>query len=162
MAALADKTYSPLLHTRVAEIKALEQLPEPSKDLLFPLIVARPWPNASQLESTWRKISTSFGDRRFALDIDSFMHRSGSSREAAQDFDALFAVEDGFANYYAQVEALDYAVPVLQVRGNEVTDLNVQLEHVDRIDRGCVLRLRHDLSPSGGRSLNRRGVWPNS
>jgi hypothetical protein len=83
------------------------------------------------------------------------MHGSGSSREAAQDFDALFAVEDGFANYYAQVEALDHAVPVLQIRANQVANLEAQLEHVDRIDRGCVLRLRHDLQDRANTEVRR-------
>jgi hypothetical protein len=142
---LAGKTYCPILHARVAEIKALERLPEPTKDLLFPLVVGRPWPNAKHLSKTWEKVSAAFGARRFALDIDPFKRNSSSEKPAATEFNSLFDSSDGYANYYAEVEGVEAAIPVLQLTDGFLPDLARQLEHVERLDRGVVLRVQRDF-----------------
>jgi hypothetical protein len=142
---LAGKTYCPILHARVAEIKGLERLPEPTKDLLFPLIVGRPWPNAKHLKKTWEKVIAAFGERRFALDIDPFKKIPTSDKPAAAEFAKLFDPTDGYANYYDEVEGIETAIPVLQLTAGFMPDLVRQLEHVARIDRGVVLRVQRDL-----------------
>lgn len=139
---LANVSYCPVLHTRVAEIKALSQLPTSSKDLLLPLIVARPWPNANQLAHTWKKIADAFGPRRFALDLDLFKRGAATERLAGAQFDALFDGEDGHRRYYDLVGSLEHAIPTLQLSGGVAAALDRQLEHVDEIDQGLVLRLR--------------------
>ncbi len=71
--------YCPALHSRVAEIKALSKLPAATKDRLFPLIIARPWPNAKHLDRTWEKVGEAMGNRRYALDLDRTKRNSGAS-----------------------------------------------------------------------------------
>lgn len=142
---LAGKTYCPILHARVAEIKGLERLPEPTKDLLFPLVVARPWPNANFLSKTWEKVASAFGARRYAVDLDPFKKAASSEKPAAAEFARLFEVEDGYANYYAEVEGIGQnAIPVLQLTNGFIPDLARQIEHAIRLDRGLVCRIQRD------------------
>lgn len=143
---LEGKSYCPVLHTRVAEMQGLERLPEASKDLLFPLVVARPWPNAKAMKNTWDRIEVAFGTRRYALDLDLFKKGSNSQKPAAKEFDALFDPARGHKAYYDQVSALQFAVPVLQLSGGFVFDLDAQLANAHEIDRGIVLRLEHGVS----------------
>jgi hypothetical protein len=142
---LAGKTYAPILHARAVEIRALSELPDATKDLIFPLVVARPWPNAKHLRSTWKKLKEAMGDRRFALDLDHSKYRSGSPLPAADEFDKLFAEEDGFAAYYAEVASVDGAVPTLQIA--DPANMERQLQAAIDLDRGLVLRLQYGLTP---------------
>jgi hypothetical protein len=143
---LAGKTYCPILHARVAEIKGLERLPEPTKELLFPLIVARPWPNANHLSKTWEKVADAFGARRYAVDLDPFKKHSNSDKPAAAEFTALFEPNDGYVSYFDAVEAIGpNAIPVLQLTNGFLPDLDRQIEHAARLDRGLVCRIQRDL-----------------
>lgn len=142
---LEGKTYCPLLHTRVAEMKALQMLSSATKDLLFPLFVMRPWPNAKRIEKTWDKISECFGPRRHAIDLDPFK-RGAVRAGAGPEFDALFDPSNGFENFYRAVEDREFAIPVLQSADGALDDLDRQSGHVDRIGRGAVLRLQQGIT----------------
>ncbi|MDX2274358.1 MAG: hypothetical protein NW206_02820 [Hyphomonadaceae bacterium] len=144
---LEGRTYCPVLHARVAEMKALFQLPAASKAKLFPTIVARPWPNAKGLDRTWEKILEATSGFQFALDLDRTRFRAENPRPAGQAFDALFADDDGFANYYEQVAALPGAIPVLRTYPT-LQQLDQQLDHIAELDRGFVLRLEYQASAS--------------
>jgi hypothetical protein len=140
---LEGKDYCPLLHARISEIKALVHLPAPTKDLIFPLIVARPWPNAKHLVRTWEKIGEALGDRRFALDLDRERFGQVTARPANSEFNSLFDESGAYQNYYDQVAQLEHAVPVLRVDGTGLKHLARQLDHIDEIERGFVLRVEH-------------------
>ncbi|WP_188237309.1 beta family protein [Sphingopyxis sp. LK2115] len=137
--------YCPTLHARVAEIKALTQLPAATKDRLFPLIIARPWPNAKHLNRTWKKIAEALGNRRFALDLDRMRQNSGGKLAAAAEFDALFVSRNGFANYYDTVSDITEAIPVLRISGGEATQFDAQAHHIDDLDRGLVVRIEYGI-----------------
>ncbi|MEI5687243.1 beta family protein [Sphingomonas kyungheensis] len=138
---LQNIAYCPILYTRVAEMKALFQLPATSKDRMFPVLSARPWPNAKQLSRTWEKIGEAFGSRRFALDLDPTRRLSSSGKPAAEQFAALFNPASGYAAYYEAVEGVPFAIPVIRISEDGITDLEGQARHIERIDRGAVLRL---------------------
>jgi hypothetical protein len=138
---LENAAYCPVLHTRQAEIKALLQLPTATKDRLFPLLVARPWPNAKELGRTWEKIEEAFGARRFALDLDRSRYDPNNQKPAAIEFNRLFDRSNGFENYYSALEPLQSAIPVLRMEGGQVNEIDRQAEHVDALDRGLVCRL---------------------
>lgn len=150
---LEGKTYCPVLHTRVAEMKALQMLAPATKDLIFPLVVARPWPNAKRLEKTWEKFTEAFGDRRFALDLDPFK-RGSVNAEAGREFDALFDGRGGFERYYHAVSELDFAVPVVQFEDRAIRELDRQIEHIDELGRGAVLRIQQGRVADPITSLN--------
>lgn len=140
---LENVEYSPTLYTRVAETKALQNLPAATKDRILPILVARPWPNARELSKTWEKIAEAVGDRRFALDLDSFKENSGTGRQAAREFDALFQPSNGYERYYSALDNIPNAIPVLRLTNGALPDLVSQLRHVERLQRGAVLRLVH-------------------
>jgi Beta protein len=140
---LENLSYCPILHARVAEIKALFQLPAAAKDRIFPLIIARPWPNANRLQRTWDKVSEAFGGRRFALDLDLTRRNSGSDKPAAAEFDRLFSAHGGFANYYAVVAAIPEAIPVLRISGGGAAEFDEQADHIIELDRGLVVRIAY-------------------
>jgi len=141
---LENYPYCPTLHARVAEIKALGQLPAATKDRIFPVIVARPWPNAKHLDRTWEKIAEAIGNRRFALDLDVTKRNSGGDRSACAEFDNLFLSRNGFANYYDAVGDIPEAIPVLRIQGGEAAQFDIQAAHIDNLDRGVVVRIEHD------------------
>lgn len=144
---LENINYCPVLHARIAEMKALFQLPAISKDRLFPLIVARPWPNANRLHRTWEKIAEAFGQRRFALDLDEFKRGTPTSRPAGAEFDALFDPANGWSNYYQLVEQISGAVPVLRSQNTRnPAALQAELANVLALDRGLVVRINHDTT----------------
>lgn len=158
---LAGKTYCPILHTRAAEMKGLRRLPEPSKDLIFPLLVARPWPNANHLSKTWEKVEEAFGARRFALDLDTFKQFSDSSKPAAAEFRALFDPAEGHQAYFEQVAELPSAVPVLQLTGGDIPDLQAQVAHATALDRGLILRVQYGRCPHPNAVLAKVfDAWP--
>lgn len=137
--------YCPALHARVAEVKALAKLPAATKDRLFPLIIARPWPNAKHLVRTWEKISEAMGNRRFALDLDRGKRNSGGKLAAASEFDELFVSRNGFANYYEMVSEISEAIPVLRLSGGEAAQFEAQALNVEELDRGLVVRIEYGV-----------------
>ncbi len=140
---LEQIVYCPILHTRQAEIKALIQLPLVSKQKIFPLIVARPWPNAKGMVRTWEKVAEAFGAYNFALDLDTSRYDQGTGKAASDEFRLLFNPANGFSNYYDAIAALPRAVPVLRLNGGSIPEIDKQATHVDLMDRGVVCRLQY-------------------
>lgn len=132
--------YCPLLYTRVAEIKALFQLSSAAKDRMFPIFVARPWPNSKELARIWDKLEEAFGNRRFGLDLDESRAMPNGSR-VSEDFSALFDPASGFQNYYNAVSDLQWAIPVLRYQGGEFPQLEGQVAHATDLDRGFIVRI---------------------
>src|SRR5262249_35142631 len=115
-----------------------------TKDLMLPLIVARPWPNGKHLMRTWEKVAEALGERPFAVDLDRERFGQTSPRPANAEFNALFDESNAYANYYNQVAALPFAIPVLRLNPSGVKNLQGQLAHIDRLDRGgFVVRIEH-------------------
>lgn len=136
--------YCPILHTRVSETKALRQLPTASKDRIFPVFVASPWPNAKHLSKTWEKVTEAFGPRRFAIDLDPLKRHSGTGKPAAAEFDELFDPTDGFENYYAEISNIPGAVPVLQLTQHPgESHVPEQALRAEALDRGLIVRIQY-------------------
>lgn len=138
---LQGRTYVPMLHARLAEMRALGELPNDTKNRMLPIIRCRPWLNSKSLDAVWAKISEVFLDRVFGLDLDHTKNIPSKLHPAYIEFCRLFSSEDGFANYYEQVNGLNWAVPVLRSGGFGFPELIRQIEHVAEIDRGLVVRV---------------------
>ena len=130
-----------MLHARLAEMRALGELPTATKNKLFPIIRARPWLNSKSLDAVWAKIEEVFPERWYGLDLDSTKNRSDKDSEAYTAFRQLFVQDDGFSNYYDLVASKDWAVPVLRAAGIGFPDLERQLQHVAAIDKGLIVRV---------------------
>lgn len=139
---LESVEYCPRLLARLAEMKALFQLPVASKDVILPLIAAAPWPNAKHIERTWEKLTEAAAGRRYALDLDESYTASSSPRPAATEFRSLFDPTTGYANYFGQISDLPNAIPVLRLV-QERSLFQQQLEHIERLDRGLFLRMAY-------------------
>lgn len=138
---LQGRTYVPMLHARLAEMRALGELPNATKNKLFPIIRARPWLNAKSLDAVWNKIDEVFPERLFGLDLDSTKNVASRDSEAYISFRQLFLPDDGFKEYYDLVASRDWAVPVLRSTGFGFPDLARQLDHVEAIDKGLIVRV---------------------
>lgn len=133
--------YVPILHSRAAEQKAYRELPSPTKDLIFPVFVARPWPNASQLSTLWDRLQECVAGRRFGVDLDHTRRNKESDRPAQQQFDELFDPAGAFDAYYEAIREIDGAVPVLRSEGGEFVSLGEQCAKVRDIGRGGFFRI---------------------
>jgi hypothetical protein len=133
-----------MLHARLAEMRALRELPDPTKNKIFPVIKGRPWLNALSLDRVYEVISESYPERAYALDLDSTKLDIASDKPSAKEFAALFDAGDGYANYYGKVGDLDFAVPVLRYHPPAPLQLDRQLDHVQALDRGVIIRVLAD------------------
>lgn len=140
---LGTAAYCPVLFTRVAEIKALGNLPSAAKNRLFPILLCRPWPNAKELKRTFEKIEEALEGRRFALDLDPSRYQVGTGRAASEQFDELFNDDDGYASYYSAVSDVAGAVPVVRVAGGTVRHVSRQIAHLIELERGGILIFRY-------------------
>jgi Beta protein len=137
---LQGRTYVPMLHARLAEMRALHELPSTTKNKLFPIIRTRPWLNSKSLDAVWQKINDAFPERMFGLDLDATRNIPGKESEAYQAFRKLFVPNDGFSAYYNMVAEREWAVPVLRSVGFSFPEIERQLEHVVKLDRGLIVR----------------------
>ena len=135
------RNYVPLLKTGVAEMEAYRALYPDVKDSLFPVFLARPWPNASHFDFTIDKVREAIGDHPFGFALDSDRHRHSNTRPAQQEFDALFNSRLGYAHYYEVVESFDHAVPVLIPTTNPDVLIR-QIGNAERLDRGLIVHQR--------------------
>ena len=70
---LFEANYVPTIFLRNAELLAVSELPEATKDILTPIFCLKPWFRSKLLSNSIKKIETSFGEgRSFFLDIDPF------------------------------------------------------------------------------------------
>lgn len=127
-------------------MKALSQLPPFSKARIFPLLTARPWPNAKSLNRTWDKVGEALPGGRYALDLDASKRGRRDESDALTEFDDLFSEADGYKRYYDLVQSLPNAVPVIRCEGGRLNRLDDQCRYIDNIDRGAVLKLRQGFT----------------
>jgi hypothetical protein len=138
---LQGRTYVPMLHARLAEIRALRELPSATKNKIFPLIRVRPWLNAKSLDAVWQKIDEAFPQRLFGFDLDATRNILGKESDAYQTFRGMFIQDDGFAAYYQAVAERQWAVPVLRAASFGFPEVERQLEHAANLERGLIVRV---------------------
>lgn len=133
--------YVPLLHARLAEIRALEGLEEVTKRRIFPVVRVRPWFNARSIERAYEVVEEAIGEALYGFDLDSTKFDPTSDRPAMQEFARLFEAEHGYENYYETVFQGQYRVPVYRGLSDPDPQIAFQLGHVQRIGRGLVVRV---------------------
>lgn len=134
-------TYSPLLHTRQSELRGLKELPESTKDLLFPIFVLRPWPRAKSIAMAFDKVLDAMGGRPFGLDFEVEYPAANPNKVAELEFDELRSPDICFNAYYEKIAEVEGAVPVLRLT-ESVECLERQIERIVEIGRGGFVRIR--------------------
>ncbi|MBO6764062.1 hypothetical protein [Maricaulis sp.] len=133
--------YVPILHTRVAEIKALKNVPTLLKDLTLPVLVLRPWQNASRINFFWDKVEDAIARRPFALDLD-WGYELRENRSADQEFGELRNPDNGFQQYFDFVRGgSNFAIPVIQHRGADGDCFREQVDRANTLGRGAFYRM---------------------
>ena len=132
--------YFPTLAIRPAEMRALEELPEKSKDRICPVILLCPWSTANTLESASERLIKAFGKSRpFFLDIDPHYVNETSDRDAVLRFNDMRLGNDNWESYYKFVENVPNALPVLQIKGANKASVSQQLDNILELDRDVFL-----------------------
>lgn len=141
---LEGRDYVPLLYTRLAEIRAMRELPESSKNLLVPVFKLRPWLNSKTLDRALEVIEEAVGNRLYGLDLDEFKYNASPDpeKQAHVTFSSLFNDEDGFGAYYNLVSEGANRVPVFRELGSPNVQIERQIEHIQGIDRGVFVRAK--------------------
>lgn len=135
--------YFPTLGIRPSEMRALEELPESTKDRLTPVVLFAPWVGSKHLKNSVDRLKTAFDSRPFYLDLDTAYESDQTDRPAVTEFAKLFEDDgSGPKNYYDFVESIPNAIPVLRVENNLATTLDYQLERINTLERGFMVRLR--------------------
>jgi hypothetical protein len=137
--------YVALLHTKPAEVRALQHLEKAPRDGLFPILVARPG-HHHDMEKTWPIYAKAVGAYRYGLDID--RHKLGQTKAepAKSQFDSLFAPDNGFSAYFDRVAKMEGAIPVFRSIGGRFENLADQFDRIEELDRGVILRIERGFT----------------
>ncbi len=141
---LEGRDYVPLLYARLAEIRALRELPESSKNLLVPVFKLRPWLNSKTLARALEVVEEAVGDRLYGLDLDDFKYEANPdpTKEARVEFSRLFDHTNGFKRYYDLVEDGPNRVPVFRSIASKKVQIDRQIDHIEEIGRGVFVRAK--------------------
>ena len=144
------KTYFPTIGLRPAEIRALEELPENTKDRILPIILFAPWVGSNSLEKSLERVVDAFGKRAFFLDLDTAYYSKGKPRDAVIEYEGIVGNED---NYFALVEGIPQAIPVLRIEAATSYSIANQLVKLGELDRNFLVRIRKGAFPTGDISI---------
>jgi len=132
----SDVPYLPMLSLRPAEMRALEELPNLTKDRLLPIIHLRPWVNAHRLESATGRIATAYGDRRVIIAMGE--REQANERPVHAELEALRQPAHGFRQWCEFFETNENYIPAVQF-SPEVPQEEAQIARLFGMDRGLVV-----------------------
>lgn len=131
--------YVPMLTVSVAEMRALEELPERDKELLLPYFQLRPWGVSHQLDNTLNRIVEAYGDRPYLADLCGPLVVNGDERPVHAQLRSLKIPDDGYRNWCSLVERDANMIPVVQLA--DLTQFTRQTERLYDLQRGLGLYL---------------------
>jgi len=142
---LFEAQYVPTIFLRRAELKAVEELPEATKDTLTPIFCLKPWLSSKDLRKSVKKIETVFGDdRRYFLDIDPFYEAPADNlRLAQEEFLELIDEDSGTENWIDLLAEYPNACPCLQVERAAPEQVQMQISAFTEMDRTFLVRLNY-------------------
>lgn len=140
--------YVPLLYTKRAEIRALENLDATTRTKIFPILGVRPWPNAHEFGAIEPYLASATHGYRYGVDLDKDKRGHVNVQPCAVQFDALFDPHGGFGNFYDFVASHPDRVPVLRDSAGEYVQLNEQFDRIDELHKGVIVRLRRGYTAS--------------
>lgn len=132
--------YFPTLGIRPSEMRALEELPEKTKDRLRPTVLFAPWVGSHSLSASLERVTKAFKGRPFYLDID----RSYWSEKARPAVEEFFAIRDeggDYGEYFSIIRNCEFAIPTIQLENTDSSGVSAQIQAANEIGRGFMLRL---------------------
>ncbi|CAI3786942.1 hypothetical protein AHFPHNDE_00588 [Pseudomonas sp. MM227] len=143
--------YIPLLAISIAEITAMEQLPDKDRDMILPLFPLKGWASAHKLSSSIKKIREATGSRPWIADIDTKFLSSNKTflftgsfpeRPVFHELQKLLDPHDAFNNWCEFIKYHEDAIPCLRLENLEdLKKLHEQAIKLCALARGLVIRL---------------------
>lgn len=140
--------YVPLLYTKRAEIRAMENLDANTRAKIFPILAVRPWPNTKEFNAICPYLASATAGYRHGIDLDRDKCGKVETQPCGQQFLDLFSPDAGFSNYYSFVSDQEDRVPVFRDDAGIFTNINEQFDHIDNLHRGTIVRVRHGYTTS--------------
>ncbi|MEG3163778.1 beta family protein [Sphingomonas sp. PB2P19] len=141
-------SYLPFLALKPAEMRALEELPDQTKDRLLPLVSLRPWVGSHRLDSSIDRIAVSYGDRPILVEVGE--REVPKPRPVFGELEALRDPDDGFDNWCEFIERNETYIPVAQVGTDPAAERN-QIARLHALDRGLAVRVERNAFGGLGR-----------
>ncbi|MDP9139967.1 MAG: beta family protein [Pseudomonadota bacterium] len=132
----SEVMYMPILSLRPAEMRALEELPNKTKDLLLPIVHLRPWTTANELESATGRIAEAYGERPVVVAMGE--QELSSGRPVHAQLEALRDPKSGFKQWCSFIDKHDNYIPAIQFSPQSQQE-EVQLSRLVELDRGIVV-----------------------
>lgn len=131
-------SYLPILSLKPAEMRALEELPDHTKNTMLPLIPLRPWVGSHRLQSSLDRIEISYDDRPVLVEVSD--RELPKSRPVFGELDDLRDPTDGFSNWCEFVEENERFIPVAQL-GIDPVEERIQVQRMHELERGLTIHL---------------------
>lgn len=129
--------YLPILGLRPWDMRALEELPDQTKDAMLPLVPLRPWVGSQRLQSSLDRIAISYGARPVAIELGE--REPHKQRPVFDELERLRDPEGGFAAWCGFLERNENFVPVVQIGAADQEP--AQIERLHGLRRGVVIRV---------------------
>lgn len=136
--------YLPVLSLRPAEMQALGELPDATKDRLLPIIHLRAWMTAHMLESGLNRVKEAYGERPVVVAV-SEPEVVEKLRPVHLELDQLRLPDDGYRNWCQFIEATPNYIPAMQLR--DLANFGNQLQRFYALGRGVVIIIERDALP---------------
>ncbi len=134
--AWGEVPYLPILSLRPAEMRALEELPNLTKDRLLPIIHLRPWVGSHQLENSTQRIAEAYGDRPIVIAMGE--REQLNERPVYMQLDALRDASEGFRQWCEFLEGNDNYIPAIQFSPHTVQE-EAQIARLFDLRRGLAV-----------------------
>lgn len=132
----SDVPYLPLLSIRPAEMRALEELPNTTKDRLLPIVHLRPWVGSHRLENATGRIAEAYGDRRVVIAMGE--REQPNERPVHTELATLRQPARGFREWCSFFERNENYIPAMQF-SPEVREEEAQIARLFGLERGLVV-----------------------
>lgn len=152
--AWGEVPYLPILSLRPAEMRALEELPNLTKDRLLPIIHLRPWVGSHRLENATGRIVEAYGHRPVVIAMGE--RDQLNDRPVQAQLDSLRDASDGFRQWCEFFQANDNYIPAIQF-SPQVEQEEAQITRLFSFDRGLVVIVEPPAFPAIARIAQRVG-----
>jgi hypothetical protein len=128
--------YVPILSLRPSEMRALQELPNRTKEALLPIIHLRPWSSAHHLISAIDKIEEAYGRRPIIVGVG-YPEPIKARRPIHRELEELRTADGGYATWCDFIEEHENYIPAVQL--GSVRDEIRQIECFYALGRGLVV-----------------------